>query len=141
MICHNDAFASNWLKKVATVNNWQKENYLSLCTRKRDGSRVATPVWFANEGGTFYVFSEGKAGKVKRIRNFSDVTITPCTVTGKLTGEEEQGQAVIIQSGDEIRKAHQLLVDKYGWQMRLLDFFSWLGGKKSKRAFIRITLP
>lgn len=121
-------------------NNWQQESYLSLSTRKRDGSRVATPVWFASQGRTFYIFSEGKAGKVKRIRNFSDVTVTPCSVTGKLSGSPEQGEAVIVQSADEIRKAHQALVAKYGWQMRVLDFFSWLGGKKAKRAFIRVEL-
>ena len=59
------------------MNNWQNENYLNLSTQKRDGSWVNTPVWFAPEGNKFYLFSEGKAWKVKRIRNFPNVKINP----------------------------------------------------------------
>ncbi len=44
--------------------------YISLSTQKRDGSTVETPVWFAQDGDKIYVFTEGNAGKVKRLRNF-----------------------------------------------------------------------
>ena len=57
------------------ANSWSEFEYLSLSTQKRDGSWVDTPVWFAKNNDDFYLFSEGKAGKVKRIRNFSDVKI------------------------------------------------------------------
>lgn len=118
--------------------SWTTEQYLSLSTRKRDGSRVETPVWFALEGDTFYIFSEGKAGKIKRIRNFADVKLSPCTVTGKITGDSIDGTAEILTDAKDIKKAHQALINKYGWQMRLLDLGSALVGKKKKRAFVRI---
>lgn len=119
---------------------WDKEQYLSLSTRKRDGSRVETPVWFAKEEQYVYVFSEGSAWKVKRIRNFSDVLMSPCTVTGKITGSAVSGEAEILSNEADIKEAHQALVRKYGWKMRLLDCGSWMVGKINKRAFIRIKL-
>lgn len=120
--------------------NWKKEQYLSLSTRKRDGSRVPTPVWFALEDGVFYIFSEAKAGKIKRIRNFADVLIAPCTVTGKITGDSVEGTATILKDDNDIKHAHQALIRKYGWKMRLLDMGSALAGKKDKRAFVTIVL-
>ena len=54
-----------------------RENYINLSTRKRDGSFVNTPVWFAQEGETnnYYVYSLNNVGKVKRIRNFPEVKV------------------------------------------------------------------
>ena len=54
-----------------------RENYINLSTRKRDGSFVNTPVWFAQEGDTnnHYVYSLKNVGKVKRIRNFPEVKV------------------------------------------------------------------
>ena len=62
-------------------------NYISFATRKKSGEFVATPVWFAPEGDSYYLFSAGQAGKVKRLRNVSQARIAACTVTVTLTGE------------------------------------------------------
>lgn len=122
------------------MNLWNNADYLSLSTQKRDGSWVNTPVWFAHDNETFYLFSEGKAGKVKRIRNFSGVKICPCTMTGKLTGEWQDAQATLINEKDQIHQAHSALLKKYGWQMRILDLGATLAGKKQKRAFITLKI-
>ena len=34
-------------------------NYLNLLTYRKSGVEVATPVWFAEEGGDFYIFFRG----------------------------------------------------------------------------------
>jgi hypothetical protein len=44
-------------------------NYFSLATFRKNGNAVATPVWFAPAGNTFYVFSAGDAGKKAFITN------------------------------------------------------------------------
>lgn len=119
---------------------WLESKYLCIATRKRDGSWVNTPVWYGLEGDLFYLFSEGAAGKVKRIRNFPDVRICPCTVTGKPTGEWVEATATIIEKPDEMQAAHQSLVGRYGWQMKLLDMGSRLVGKINKRAFIKVVV-
>jgi hypothetical protein len=118
---------------------WAEYQYLSLSTQKRDGSWVATPVWFAQKDGVFYCFSESKAGKVKRIRNFSEVKITPCTLTGKLIGDTHTAQAQLIDQPEALKYAHKALIASYGWKMRGLDLISRMFGKIDKRAFIKIT--
>jgi PPOX class probable F420-dependent enzyme len=115
-------------------------NYLSLCTRRKNGDRVATPVWFAGTPNAFYVFSAADAGKVKRLRNFSDVRVAPCSVSGKLRGEWLPATATLIGDVADSERAYTALLDKYGWQMRLIDLFSRLGGRYDQRQLIRIAL-
>ncbi|HBC58119.1 MAG TPA: PPOX class F420-dependent oxidoreductase [Gammaproteobacteria bacterium] len=113
--------------------------YISLSTQKRDGSTVETPVWFAQDGDKIYVFTEGNAGKVKRLRNFPQCRIAVCTVRGKLKGNWIATRGKIIEDDQERRMAYKALRRKYDWKLTTLDFFSRLGGKIDKRAFMVIT--
>jgi PPOX class probable F420-dependent enzyme len=115
--------------------------YLSLGTQKRDGSYVSTPVWFAVDktGSIYYVFSAKDAGKVKRLKNFSNANIAPCTVSGKTSVNAIPVTATLIGDDRETENAHQLLVKKYRWQMRILNLLSRLSGKYDQRQFIKIT--
>ena len=113
-------------------------NYISFSTRKRSGEWVATPVWFAPDGDSYYVFAAGHSGKVKRLRNFSEARIAPCTVTGTLTGDNMDCKAYLLESETDIATALAALRRKYGWQMLTADFFSTLTGKMKRRAYIRI---
>lgn len=113
--------------------------YLLLSTRKRDGSFVPTPVWAAGDLNKLYVFSAGDAGKVKRLRNFSECKLARCNAIGKRLSDDRDFQAYLID-GEEAKQAHRVLVSKYGWQMRLLDMGSWLGRKIHSRQYIRIDL-
>jgi PPOX class probable F420-dependent enzyme len=116
----------------------QSGNYISLATRKRSGEWVATPVWFAPDDGKYYVFSAPDAGKVKRLRNFSEARIAPCTMNGTLTGGWRDTRAYVLDTPAERDKALAALRRKYGWQMLVADFFSRLTGKMGRRAYIRI---
>ena len=116
-----------------------QSRYILFGTRKRDGTMVDTPIWFAGQQGHYVAFSEGSAGKVKRLKNFSESRIAPCTVTGKALGDTVAANAELITNAHDIAAAHNSLLEKYGWQMRCLDFFSRLAGKYPHRAFIKIT--
>jgi PPOX class probable F420-dependent enzyme len=113
-------------------------NYISFATRKRSGDWVATPVWFAPDKGSYYVFSAGDAGKVKRLRNFSEARIAACTMRGTTTGDWLDASAYVLETGEDKATALAALHRKYGWQMRIADFFSGLTGKTKRRAYIRI---
>ena len=113
-------------------------SYISFATRKRSGVWVATPVWFAPDQGNYYVFSAGNAGKVKRLRNFSESRMAPCTMTGKLTGEWQDTHAYLLDDPADQAIALKALRRKYGLQMLAADFFSRLSGKMGRRAYIRI---
>ena len=113
-------------------------SYVSFATRKRSGDWVHTPVWFAPDKGSYYVFSAGGAGKVKRLRNFSESRIATCTMTGTLTGGWHDTQAYVLDEPKDCDIALAALRRKYGWQMLSADFFSSLTGKMRRRAYIRI---
>ena len=113
-------------------------NYISFATRKRSGDWVATPVWFAPDQGSYYLFSAGNAGKVKRLRNFSESRIAACTFNGTLTGEWLDTQAYVLDDKADQETALAALRRKYGLQMLAADFFSHLTGKMGRRAYIRI---
>ena len=116
--------------------------YCSLATKKRSGTWVLTAVWFApgNAAHEYYIFSAANAGKVRRLRNFSDIQVAPCTSTGKITGQSSSGLGRLVDDPDECEQAYRALRSKYGWQMGLLDFFSRLSGRIHHRQVISIKL-
>lgn len=116
-------------------------NYISFATRKRSGELVATPVWFAPHGGSYYLFSSGTAGKIKRLRNFSQTRIAACTMRGVVTGDWLDSEAVVLESEADKDIALQALRNKYGLQMKIGDVFANISGKMAKRAYIKVDLP
>jgi len=116
-----------------------KASYLSFSTFRKNGVEVATPVWFAEEDGVFYIFSASDAGKVKRLRNSPRSRIAACTVTGRVTGGWVDTQAEVLEDEVDCREALAALRRKYGWQMLMTDFLSTLTGKMKRRAYIRAT--
>lgn len=89
------------------------DSYTTLLrTRKRDGTRVATPVNVAVEGDHAFFRTFQRSGKAKRIRNFSDVSIAPCTLRGRQTGPEVAAKASLL-NGDRNRHASHLIERKH----------------------------
>ena len=123
------------------VDKLEKGKYLSFATLKRSGDWVATPVWFAPMDGHYYLFSAGDAGKVKRLRNFSQVRLAPCTVTGRLTGDWLESTAELLSTPEDEALALQALRREYGLSMKVTDLLSSLSGKMQRRAYIRVAVP
>ena len=115
-------------------------NYVSLATFRRSGVEVATPVWIAASGSHYYVFSEGDAGKVKRLRNNPRVRLAACDIRGKVFSDWIEGTARVVTDLATVADANRALRLKYGWKMKFGDFFSKLVGRYSKRAMIQIEL-
>ncbi len=118
----------------------KREAYVSLATFRRNGKEVRTPVWFAENGGRLYVFSEGDAGKVKRIRATQRVRLAACSFRGRVHGDWVDGVARIVRQPELVARAYAGLLGKYGWQMRIANFLSRLSGRFEKRAIIEIEL-
>jgi uncharacterized protein len=116
------------------------ERYINLESFKKDGGGVKTPVWCAPLDGKIVVFSEGEAFKVKRVRRNPKVRVAKCDVRGKVLGPWNEGSCVIVQDKERQERAYAALRQKYGLQMKVLDFFSGLAGKKSKRAVLEISV-
>ena len=65
--------------------------YLSVTSFKRDGTGVATPVWFVSDGMQFFAVTDAHSGKVRRIRRNPHVLIAPCRADGKLRAHAGPG--------------------------------------------------
>ncbi len=120
------------------VSRFDGERYINLATFKRDGSTVATPVWFAEIHGQLYAFSERRAGKIKRLRNSPRARVALCDVRGKLRDEWTEAAAHVVEDPETIDTAFAAIRRKYGWQMRIADVLSTLSGRIKNRAVIRI---
>jgi PPOX class probable F420-dependent enzyme len=99
-------------------------DYLSLATLKKSGDYVATPVWFAPHGGSYYIFSAPDTGKIKRLRNFEQCRVATCNAAGKLTGEWMDASARILERSEDKDTALAALREKYGWKMKITDWLS-----------------
>ncbi len=86
--------------------------YLSLTSFRRDGTGVATPVWFVADDGSLLVETDADSYKVKRIRRDPHVRIAPCDARGRLRGEPVEAEARILPESERAR-VEQLLAQKY----------------------------
>ena len=86
--------------------------YLSLVTYKRDGTAVATPMWFVLDGDRLLVSTDARSAKVRRLRHNPQVTVAACRANGRVTGEAIAAEARILPPGDHAR-AKELMQRKY----------------------------
>jgi uncharacterized protein len=86
--------------------------YLSLTSFRRDGTGVATPVWFVEAGGRLLVETDAASYKVRRIRRDPRVTIAPCAATGRLRGIPVRARAELLPD-TEVARVERLMARKY----------------------------
>jgi hypothetical protein len=125
---------------TAALEMFERHQYISLATFRRSGEAVKTPVWSARHAGKFYVFTAAGSGKIKRLRNDPRIRVAPCGPRGRVRGEWIDGQARRIEDPATESAAYAALLAKYGWQMRVLNFFSKLSGRIEERAILELDL-
>ncbi|MFI6285208.1 PPOX class F420-dependent oxidoreductase [Streptomyces sp. NPDC051018] len=96
--------------------------YISVTTFRKNGTGVATPVWFAENGGKLYVWTNSDSWKVRRLRADSRVVVSVCDMRGKVAegapSAEGTGELLDRAGTDEVRR---LVARKYSWQFWLVD--------------------
>lgn len=70
--------------------------YLSITSYRRNGTGVATPVWFVPDGVRLLVMTDARSGKVKRIRRDPFVRIAACSARGRLKTEPIAAHAEVL---------------------------------------------
>ena len=105
------------------VSILEPERYVSLTTFRRDGTPVATPVWFVLDDARLLVWTAATTAKVKRLRANSRVLVAACTFNGTVHGETYEGEATLLpaEAGALVQR---VLRKKYGLQKRGLDLFN-----------------
>lgn len=86
--------------------------FLSITSYKRNGTGVATPVWFVNEGGRYLVMTDEHSGKVKRIRRDPFVRIAACSARGREKTEPVPAHAEILPPS-ETERVKRLIARRY----------------------------
>lgn len=110
-----------------------------LRTRRRDGSWVETPVNVAVEGERAYFGTPATSAKVKRLRNFDQVEVAPCTLRGRPVGETIEARARRLDGADADR-AERLLVSRYPFVHRAVVPLE-LRLKRAAHALYEISVP
>ena len=115
------------------------ERYINLETFRKDGSGVKTPVWAAALDGKLVVMTDGTSYKVKRLRNNPKVRVAACSARGDVRGPWHEGTCRVLDA-DGSQRAEAALKGKYGLQYKVLNFFSRLGGRYGRRAYLEVTV-
>ncbi|MFC8172587.1 PPOX class F420-dependent oxidoreductase [Streptomyces sp. NPDC057325] len=100
----------------------RRGRYVSLTTFRKNGTGVATPVWYAVEGSELYAWTRTDSWKVKRLRNDPRVEAAVCDVRGNVPegAARVTGEARLV-TGEELRRVRKLLLRKYTWQFWFID--------------------
>jgi len=104
-----------------------KAQYVLLTTFTKDGRPKPTPVWAASDGDRLLVISEGKAWKVKRIRNTQRVTLAVCDIRGRPKSEAIEATATILDKS-QTGAVYDAIGRDYGLVGRVFNLFSKLRG-------------
>jgi PPOX class probable F420-dependent enzyme len=120
------------------LKQFEKQQYLNIETFKKNGIGVKTPVWFAQEAGALYIWTDSSSGKSKRIRNNAGVNIAPSKVDGTVTGNWIAALAMLDGSAAALRYIKSLMSRKYGVLFTLFELMGRL--RKSQYVVIKVAL-
>lgn len=98
---------------MSDLERLSRGSYLLVTTFRRDGTPVPTPVWVGRDGDELIVWTQTKAGKVKRVRNNPTVELAECDLRGRPRGQTVKGTARILDA-EATERARGLLKKKYG---------------------------
>ncbi|MEU3610233.1 PPOX class F420-dependent oxidoreductase [Streptomyces sp. NPDC035033] len=105
-----------------TPEELRRGRYLSLTTFRKNGTGVATPVWYAVDDGRVYVWTRADSWKVKRLRADPAVELALCDVRGNVAeGAARVSGTARIATEEELRGIRRLLSRKYTYQFWLID--------------------
>jgi PPOX class probable F420-dependent enzyme len=101
--------------------------YLSVTSFKRDGTGVATPVWFVSDGRRLFAFTDLHSAKIRRIRRNPRVLVAACRVDGKLRSEPISARAEVLTADADLERVQKLLLARYKISYRIVMLFYRLG--------------
>ncbi len=99
---------------MSTLKQFEYQQYLNIETFRKNGQGVKTPVWFAQEEGGLYIWTETTSGKARRVRATPRVMIAPSRADGSLLGEWLPALASADDSPAALDHIRKLMRAKYG---------------------------
>jgi PPOX class probable F420-dependent enzyme len=113
---HPDAFDVREPQRPAELSGFAGQHTCLLVSYRKTGEPVPSPITFALSDGKFYLRTEPRTAKVRRIRRDARVLLAPCSFRGKPRAAFAAGTARILPPADH-QRAHDILRASY----RLVD--------------------
>ena len=101
--------------------------YLSVMSFKRDGTGVATPVWFVSDGTRLFALTDLHSAKVRRVRRNPRVLIASCSAGGKLRRKQVPARVEVLTNTADLERVKKLLLERYRLTYRLVMLIYRLG--------------
>ncbi len=112
----------------------ESEKYISVETYRKNGDPVKTPVWFTIKNNQIFVVTRDQTGKVKRLKNNTQVKIATCSIKGEIKGKWVSGVAEILDD-EKTKDAIKRRDKKYGFFSKMARFLT-----KSKGELLAFTI-
>lgn len=116
---------------AALVPELAGHRYLSLTTFRKDGTPVATPVWFAAQGDRLVVASQAGAWKARRLARTPRALGAGCDVRGEVRGPQIELIGEVLPASEHA-EAEAALTARYGlsaWGFRQLSRLAGRGAR------------
>jgi uncharacterized protein len=101
--------------------------YLSVTSFKRDGTGVATPVWFVSDGRRLLALTDLHSAKVRRIHRDPRALVASCRANGNLRGEPVPAQVEVLTATPELERVQKLLIERYKLSYRVVMLIYRIG--------------
>jgi PPOX class probable F420-dependent enzyme len=110
--------------------------YLSVTSFKRDGTGVATPLWFVSDGRRLLALTDLDSAKVRRIRRNPRVLVASCRADGKVRGEPLAAHVDVLTATPELERVQKLLIKRYKLSYRVVMLAYRLGRRLRGRSSV-----
>jgi uncharacterized protein len=110
--------------------------YLSLTSFKRDGTGVATPLWFVSDGTRLLALTDLHSAKVRRLHRNPLVLVAPCGPSGKLRAESVPGRVEVLTATEDLDRVQKLLRKRYRISYPLVMFGYRVGRRLRGRSSV-----
>ena len=94
---------------------------------KRDGTGVATPLWFVSDGRRLFALTDLHSAKVRRMRRNPHVLVASCRGDGKLRSKPVAARVRVLTATPELERVQKLLIKRYKISYRLVMLIYRLG--------------
>jgi uncharacterized protein len=111
---------------MSALKQFEKQQYLSIETFRKNGIGIKTPVWFVQDGEKLYIWTESSSGKAKRVRNNGRVNIAPSRGDGAPLGEWVPANVGYDDSPTAQQHVQELMIKKYGLMFHLFGLLGRL---------------
>ena len=121
------------------LDRLSESKYISISTTRKNGEKIATPVWVTREGNALYVITGADSGKVKRIRNNPHVEVAPCDARGRLKGDVVAGTVEFLDE-DGTEEVRSRVSKRFGLMYKVLTLMEKVRGSGDGRVGLKITV-